>query len=105
LARTELERETGLSGFNQIAENQGMLFIFDSSGKPSFWLKDVKFPIDIVWINSNQIVDITKNLPVQYDSNLTRYYPNVDVDRVLEVSAGYCDKNNIKVGDKVDISL
>lgn len=105
IAQTEMERETGLSAFNLIDQNQGMLFIFDSANRPGFWMNNMKFPIDIIWINNNQIVDITKNLPVENDSDLTRYYPNVDVDRVLEVNAGWCDKNNIKIGDRVDISL
>jgi len=103
LAQTEQEHESGLSGFEAIKSNQGMLFIFDLAQKPSFWMKDMKFPIDIIWINNNQVVDITKNLPVQYDSNLTRYFPNVEVDRVLEVNAGWTDKNEIKVGDKVEM--
>ena len=105
LAQTEQEREFGLSGFDAIKSNQGMLFIFDMAQKPSFWMKDMKFPIDIIWINNNQVVDITKDLPVQYDSNLTRYFPNVDVDRVLEVNAGWCEKHNVNIGDGVEISL
>jgi hypothetical protein len=105
LAQTPAEREVGLSSFGGLKSDQGMLFVFESTGRPSFWMKNMKFPIDIIWINSNQVVDITKNLPVQYDSELIRYYPNVDVDRVLEVNAGWSEKNNIKAGDKVDISL
>jgi len=104
LATTPTEHETGLSAFSGIRSNQGMLFVFEGLGRPSFWMKDMKFPIDIVWINNNQIVDIAKNLPVQYDSNLTRYYPNVDIDRVLETNAGWCEKNDIKIGDKVEMN-
>jgi len=103
LAQTAAERETGLSAFTGIKSDQGMLFIFGNAEKPSFWMKDMKFPIDIIWINNNQIVDITKNLPVQYDPDLTKYYPNADIDRALEVNAGWIDKNNIKVGDKIEM--
>lgn len=104
LARTEQEKEIGLSAFNGIKSNQGMLFIYDLPQKPAFWMNGMKFPIDIIWINNNQVVDISKNLPVQYDSNLTRYYPNVEVDRVLEVNAGWCEKNNITIGDKIEMN-
>jgi len=102
LARTPLEREVGLSAFQGIADNQGMLFIFDLPEKPGFWMKDMKFPIDIIWINGNQVVDLTKNLPAG-SNELTKYYPNVEIDRVIEVNAGWSKKNNLKVGDSIEI--
>lgn len=104
LAQTPAEREVGLSSFSGLKSDQGMLFVFDTAEKPSFWMKGMKFPIDIIWINDNQIVDITKNLPVQYDSELTRYYPNVDVDRVLEVNAGWSERNDVKIGDIAEMN-
>lgn len=103
LAQTPLEREVGLSVFDRLSDNQGMLFVFDSAQKPGFWMKDMKFSIDIIWINSLRVVDITRNLPVENNSQLTKYYPNVDIDHALEVNAGWSDKNGIKVGDSVEI--
>lgn len=105
LARTPLEHEVGLSAFDRLETNQGMLFVFDQPARPGFWMKGMKFPIDIVWIKDNQVIDITKNLPADSGSELTKYYPNQDVNYVLEVNAGWCDRNSIKPGDQVSISL
>lgn len=102
LAQTPLETEVGLSAFQNISNNQGMLFSFNPPQKPGFWMKDMKFSIDIIWVNNNQIVDITKNLSYQ-DSGLIKYYPNVDISHAVEVNAGWCEKNSIKLGDSVEI--
>lgn len=102
LAESPLEMEVGLSAFQSISDNQGMLFSYDPPAKPGFWMKRMKFSIDIIWINNNQVVDITKNLPYQ-SSELTKYYPNVEISQAIEVNAGWSGKNNIKVGDSVEI--
>lgn len=102
LAQTPLEIEVGLSAFQSISNNQGMLFGFDPPSKPGFWMKGMKFSIDIIWINNKQVVDISKNLPYQ-SGELTKYYPNVDISHAIEVNAGWCEQNNIKVGDSVEI--
>jgi hypothetical protein len=45
----------GLAVKNQLKENEAMLFIFEESAKHSFWMKDMKFPIDIIWLDSNAL--------------------------------------------------
>jgi uncharacterized membrane protein (UPF0127 family) len=104
VADTERKREVGLAAFDSIAEDEGMIFLFDSSDIHTFWMKDMKFNIDIIWINGEDIVDITKNIPVQNamsDNELVKYQPATAANRVLEVNSGWADRNNIKVGDKV----
>lgn len=101
LAVSPLEMEAGLSAFSQISDKQGMLFSFNPPSRPGFWMKGMKFPIDIIWVNNLRVVDITKNLSA--DKELTKYYPNIDIDHAIEVNAGWCDRNNIKVGDSVEI--
>ena len=100
LALTEAEHTKGLSGKNELVENEGMLFIFTESGKHSFWMKDMNFPIDIVWISSDmKVVYIKKNAtPETYPE---AFIPDVDAKYVLEISAGFSDKNNLKVGDSL----
>src|ERR1035437_3888199 len=61
LAKTSQEQEVGLAKFNMIDKNQGMLFIFSKQDYYSFWMKNMKFPIDIIFINKNVIVDIFQN--------------------------------------------
>ena len=59
IANTDASRERGLSSHTALLDNQGMLFIFDKPGNYGFWMKDMIFPIDILWIDANfKIIDI-----------------------------------------------
>ena len=100
---TPAEWEQGLSGRAPLAEGTGMLFVFDNPGNYGFWMKDMNFPLDIIWVGSDfHIVHIEKNLaPSTYP---TVYYPNAQSLYVLEILAGQTDKNNIKIDDLVEIS-
>ena len=110
IADTENTRFKGLSGKDKIDENTGMLFVFDGSAAiRTFWMKDMKFPLDFIWINDNKIIQIDKGIQIPQantpDANLPTYTSKEPVNYVLEVNAGYTDKNNIKVGDSVQINL
>lgn len=103
VADNDETRERGLSGRDSLTDQQGMLFDFSDIGptKPGFWMKDMKFALDFVWINNNKVVGITPNVPTPTSSNtqLPIYYPPSDVTQMLEVNAGWTAKHNIKVGD------
>ncbi len=101
LADTEQERIKGLSERDGLCENCGMLFIFNKEDFRFFWMKDMKFTIDIIWIDSDKIVEITKNAELPQGKNIPTYNSDKKVNYVLEVNAGFCEKHNIKVGDKV----
>ena len=102
LAQTQEERSRGLSGRAPMADNKGMLFIFEKKKFHNFWMKDMKFPIDIIWMDGNfQIIDITKNIsPKTYPNTFTSLSP---AKYVLEINAGLSEKNNIKLGDMGEI--
>jgi hypothetical protein len=105
-ASTPLEQEMGLSGRKNLTLNEGMLFIFEKPGKYGFWMRGMKFPIDIIWIKQNRVVGVEENLrPPQTDDilELKIYYPPIAVDRVLEVAAGRAKLMRAKIGDKVYI--
>jgi len=109
LAETQEKRQQGLSSVASLAQDTGMLFIFEKKGvTPSFWMKGMLIPIDIIWIKDGKISQIDKNIqpPDKYtpDAGLKLYKPGAPIDYVLEVNAGMADKNNLKVGDKVDLS-
>ena len=100
IADTAEKRTMGLSGRPSLAENEGVFFIFDSSYRYSFWMKEMNFPIDIIWIDENFVIaDITKHAAPE--SFPKTFFPVLPVRYVLEVNAGWSDKNGIKVGDKV----
>ena len=110
IASTESQRQKGLGGRRTLGENSGMLFVFDAKKDvfPSFWMKDMFISIDIIWINDGKVTKIDKNIEPPSagtsDSQLKLYRPDSPIDYVLEVAAGFSDKNNIKTGDSVDLS-
>jgi uncharacterized protein len=106
LADTLPEKQKGLSGRSGLEENQGMLFAFPTPDFPSFWMKDMNFAIDIVWIRGDEVVDITADAQPQPgipDFQLRTYSPKTPADRVLELKEGWASRNGLKIGDKIEI--
>lgn len=93
------ERATGLMFRNEMLENQGMLFIFPYEEQQSFYMKNTILSLDIIYVNKNlEIVTIFKNTtPFSLDSLPS----DAPAQYVIEVNAGYTNKNNIEIGDKV----
>lgn len=107
LSTTPDSQSKGLSIKDSLNENEGMLFIFESPQKYSFWMKDMKFPIDIIWINSTgKIVHIEKNLsPCYLLLPCPSYAPNNDSLYVLEVVSNFTNKFGVSVGDSVESEI
>jgi len=100
LALTPENQEKGLSNISSIGENEGMLFIFEKPLIHNFWMKDMNFPIDIIWIDKDmKVIFIEKN--VKPDTYPQTFGPNKDSQYVLEVNALFSEKNNLKVNDSV----
>jgi uncharacterized protein len=109
LADTPDKQSQGLSGRESIGEGQGMLFVFNQPAKHSFWMKDMRFPIDIIWIKDGKIIDISSEVQIEPDAQTTgslrTYSPVSEVDKVLEVKSGWALRHNLKVGDNVELKL
>jgi len=108
VADTEEKRKLGLSGKTTLGENEGVLFVFGQKDVyPSFWMREMRIPIDIIWVNDGIVAKIDKDISAPGegtpDSALQLYHPDKPIDYVLEVNAGFSDKNGLKVGDKVDL--
>lgn len=99
IADTESSRERGLGGQAALCDMCGMLFLFDYSDTYGFWMKDMRFPIDILWIRDGRIVHIEHR--VDFHDQQKVYRPDQSADRVLEIAAGSCEKWGIRVGDPV----
>lgn len=99
IADTEQQRERGLGNRDALCDTCGMLFLFDSSGKYAFWMKDMRFPLDILWIRDGKIVHIERN--VDFRNQYKVYHSEQPADRVLEVNAGICTQWSIQEGDMV----
>lgn len=108
VADTQSKRSKGLGGREKLASDEGMLFIFEKVDKYPFWMKGLKFPLDFIWINGDNIVDILPNAPEpfdgQTDESLPIYQPRVEIDKVLEINGGVAENLGIKIGDTVKLT-
>ncbi len=102
IAATPEKRALGLSGRRELCQDCAMLFIFEKSGNFSFWMKDMLFDLDIIWIAGDEIASINKNVFHERGSAEV-VHPRIPVDKVLEINAGISDQLNLKVGDKVEL--
>lgn len=104
LALTPEKKSRGLSFHAPLNKDEGMLFIFDYPDKYSFWMKDMNFPIDIIWIGEDNAVSYIKNNATP-ESFPEAYQPGKDdkeAKYVLEVISGFSKDNKLKVGDKIE---
>lgn len=93
----------GLSNRDSLCADCGMLFIFPDKQIRKFVMRNMKFPLDIIFILDNKIINIAENLAPEGASPINIYASTVPVNNVLEITAGYAQKNGIKVGDTVNI--
>ncbi len=102
LERTNAQIQKGLSGRTSLDAGSGMLFLFSKPAIYRFWMPDMHFPIDIIWINSGQIVSISKNVPTTFDPTHPIWYrPTKPAQYVLEVNAGFSAAHHFSAGDSV----
>lgn len=107
IAMTGEQKEKGLSIKDSLKEDEGMLFIFEREGKYNFWMNGMKFPIDILWLDSaGKVVHIEPNLqPCVSNNNCTDYAPSKNILYVLEVVAGFAERHNVEIGTDIDFEL
>jgi len=100
IADSDAARAQGLSGRAGLAENEGMLFVFPQDGVHGFWMKDMLFSIDILWMSvDKEIVHIEEN--VSPGTFPTSFGPKIATRFVLELPAGFVKAHNVAVGDTV----
>jgi len=99
IADDSQKRETGLMYRDKMKMNQGMLFIFPTQEYQAFWMHNTQLPLDMIFVNKNsEIVTIHKDTTPFSDQTYPSTKPAL---YVVEVNAGYCDMNNISVGNKI----
>ncbi len=105
--RTPQQEALGLSNRASLARDSGMLFVLPNRQIPTFWMKDMHFPLDFIWIDHDKVIDITENVPPPNGPSdpLPFYSPKLPVTYVLEVNAGFAKAHNISIGNKVDMRI
>jgi len=102
LSITNAQIQQGLSGRPTLGTDDGMLFLFTKPAIYRFWMPNMNFPLDMIWINNNKIVDISADVPTTFDPAHPIFYtPKVPAQYVLEVNAHFSKNNGIGIGDTV----
>ncbi len=102
IASTDELRERGLGGRSSLAANEGMIFVFDKPAVKCFWMKDMHFPIDIIWLDElKRVVHIETN--VQPGTYPKQYCPNEKARYVIELKAGEAARSGIQAGQTLRV--
>jgi len=100
IADNDYERALGLMNRREMKENQGMLFIFPALERQSFWMRNTLISLDMIFVDDHKkIVTIHKNTKILSEQSYPASQPSI---YVVEVLAGFTDRHNIKIGDKID---
>lgn len=100
IADTPAKQIQGLSKRQSMPEDRGMLFVYQKPGRYAFWMKEMKFPLDFLWIDEEYtIVEISRN--ISPDTYPQVFQPKSPVQYVLEVNAGWAERKNISLGEKI----
>lgn len=106
VADTKALREQGLSGRQSLFEAHGMLFVFESEGRPGIWMKDMLFSIDIIFAAADgTIVTIYQDVSPDTYSRISPklFYPTSNALYALEVPAGYTEARGVQSGQKMKV--
>ncbi len=106
VANSPTHRFKGWSGRDGMGQYGGMLFIFPYRGQHAMVMREMRFPLDIVWVEGNQIVDIAPNVqtePGRSEAELTPYFSRLPSTKVLELPAGFTREHGVKIGDEVEV--
>ncbi len=105
IADTADARATGLMNRDSLAPGRGMLFVFPYEAKHAFWMMNVRFPIDMIWIDRNHRIVHIEHSAAACSGACPSYEPQAAAAYVLEVPAGFCACNDVAVGDTVAFTL
>jgi uncharacterized membrane protein (UPF0127 family) len=106
LARSDEERARGLMFREKMAEDQAMLFLFETEEAHSFWMKNMRFAIDILWLDAQKrIVHLEKTVPPCPRDPCPSYAPSAAASFVLELQAGFAEKHGLRLNDRVEFVL
>lgn len=98
VAATDDARQKGLGGTEPLAENEAMILAFERDARWSIWMKDVDYPLDVVWLDARQkVVHIVKNMPPSSYPE-SSFVPEKPARYVVEFAAGTVEKKAIRIG-------
>jgi uncharacterized protein len=106
VADTDRARGRGLMFRDAVPENEGMLFVFDTPDRYGFWMKNVRAPLDIVWLDDQyRVVWIVQNAAPCDREPCPTYVPETAALFVVELTGGFARRHGVAVGDALAVSL
>lgn len=105
IADTLAKRIQGLSNRASLPTGHGMLFIFEDYKRQTFWMKDMQFNIDIIWIKDNTVVGLVADAQAPKGKIIEKYSSEEPVNFVLELNSGAASQYNIWPGDKIKLNF
>lgn len=101
IADSAVEIEQGLSTREKLGKNEGMYFVLSKKQIVEFWMKEMRFPLDIIWIAEGKIVGFVENAPIPSGNTIPTFTSPQPITHVLEVNAGFVKQRSIKKGDEI----
>jgi uncharacterized membrane protein (UPF0127 family) len=105
VAKTSKEKATGLMYRTFLSDNRGMLFEFKPAQQVSFWMKNCKIPLDMIFLKNGVVESISIKNPPCTKSPCPNYAPNKPIDQVIELRSNRVAELNVKVGDRIEIKF
>jgi len=99
-------QQKGLGKRESLVPYDGMVFPFGLLDKHGIVMRDMRFPIDIIWLKKGEVVDFAPTVaiePGRKEGEYSIYRPRIDADMVLEVRAGWSKAHDLKIGDKMTL--
>lgn len=104
IVSTPLDMAKGLSGRLIMPVNQAMLFIYSNYSQRHFWMNNMRFPLDILWLSNGVIVGVAEQVPIPViGGDIPRVTSPEGVNQVLELNAGFAARYGIKLGDRLEL--
>lgn len=106
IAQTQHERSLGLQRRASLSDKEGMLFLFESPDRYTFWMKDTWIPLDMIWLDAgDRVVDIRRCVPPCRTPQCPTYQPEAEALSVLEIRSGLSEEWGLRKGDHLDIKI
>lgn len=103
VAETQAQQSMGLMYRDSLPDDRGMLFPFNPPRNVTFWMKNVRINLDMIFLRNGQVKDVASNVPPCTTDPCPTYGPSTAVDHVIELRGGRATELGIKVGDRLQI--
>jgi hypothetical protein len=106
-ALTQQQKAIGLMNYIELTSETAMLFVYNQPQTVGIWMKNMHFPLDIIWLDENlNIINLVKNAPpCQVDQACPSYTKNIPTNYVLEIKAGLIDQFGLELGQTAEFKL